>query len=123
MIVGDDRFLWAIGHLHQRAGDPQSPPTYLDCREVITIRRHRSRGRVDIVFRAGEDRLVPDGLLHSGAVMRGDRMLNLHEPGTARALLDEALKSGWRPEHPELAELDGWALFDAVAPRRGTPRA
>jgi hypothetical protein len=122
LVVGEDRFLWSIGHLHEQIGGAQTPPIYLDCRDIVTIRRHRSRGRLDVVFRDGEDRLVPYGMVPGGAVTRGDgRALNLHEPGTARALLDEALSGGWRPDVPEPVEFDGWVLFDAVYARRGRP--
>jgi hypothetical protein len=101
-----------------------SPPAYLDCREVLTIRRRGARGQLSVVFRVGADRFVPDGLLASGAVARRDgRALNLHEPGTARAFLDEALNGGWRPDQPGPAEVDGWALFDTVHARRNEPRA
>jgi hypothetical protein len=44
--------------------------------------------------------------------------LNLHEPGTVRALLAEAKTSGWQPDDPASAQADGWLLFDAVAARR-----
>ncbi|WP_050993727.1 hypothetical protein [Streptomyces violaceusniger] len=51
------------------------------------------------------------------------QFLNLHEPGAARALLDEALARGWRPDDPTRREMDGWALFASVAARRGaTPQ-
>ncbi|GGN65533.1 hypothetical protein GCM10010112_26970 [Actinoplanes lobatus] len=121
LTVGEDRFLWNIGHQHEEVDDPSK---YAHCREIVVIRRHRSRGRLEIVFRAGPGRLVPDGMVESGAVMGGaGRWLNLHEPGTVRALLDEALDGGWRPDRPDPVELDGWALFDTVFARRGAPTA
>lgn len=57
-------------------------------------------------------------MLPGGTVIWGDRALNLHEPGTALALVDEAGKAGWHPHTPEPVELDGWTLFDAVHTRR-----
>ncbi|WP_328474661.1 hypothetical protein OHA21_15805 [Actinoplanes sp. NBC_00393] len=124
LIVGEHTFLWSIGHFHEQVDNPQSPPVYLDCREILKIRRHKAQGLLEVVFRAGKDRLVPDGFLESGAVMRNDgRALNLHEPGAARALLDEALNGGWQPDQPGAVEVDGWELFDAVFARRGMSKA
>ena len=124
LIVGEDRFLWSCRHLHERVDSAGAPPTYLDCREVVTIRRDGSRGLVDVVFRGGEDRAVGNGLLHVGAVWRGDgRMLNLNEPGVVRALLDEASAGGWQAGDPGRVQIDGWALFDAVVARRSEPTA
>ncbi|MET7331804.1 hypothetical protein, partial [Nonomuraea sp. NPDC005650] len=54
-------------------------------------------GQLVIVFHGGPGRLVNDGMfLHNGGVLRtSDRAyLNLHRPGVARALLDEALERG-----------------------------
>ncbi|MGW2936611.1 hypothetical protein ACWDA7_33225 [Streptomyces sp. NPDC001156] len=44
--------------------------------------------------------------------------MNLHEPGTVRALLDAALKRGWRTEDPVTEEIDGWSIFDEVVQHR-----
>lgn len=44
-------------------------------------------------------------------------MLNLHRPGVARALLDEAIARGWDTISP--MEIDGWEIFDAVQARLG----
>ncbi|BCJ47484.1 hypothetical protein GCM10010168_18420 [Actinoplanes ianthinogenes] len=122
LLVGGDRFLWSVGHLHERVDTPGVPPVYRDCREIVRVRRHKARGLLEVVFRAGDGRIIPDGVLESGAVMWGDgRALNLHEPGTARALLDEALANGWRPDDPSPVELDGWTLFDPVFARRCRP--
>jgi hypothetical protein len=75
-------------------------------------------GRLDVVFAEGPGRLVSGGFhMHEGAVARGDDYLNLNRPGVVRALLDEALSRGWRPEDPRRAEFDGWAMFDAVLAR------
>ncbi|MFG3114569.1 hypothetical protein ACGF4C_09240 [Streptomyces sp. NPDC048197] len=59
----------------------------------------------------------------SGAVgTTNGPLLNLHEPGTVRAFLDEALTKGWRPDDPLTTEMDGWRLFDTVATRRADKR-
>ncbi|WP_251021589.1 hypothetical protein [Streptomyces sp. ISL-98] len=44
--------------------------------------------------------------------------MNLHEPGTARALLDVAQARGWASRQPRDEEIDGWPLFDATAKTR-----
>ncbi|MEU8824646.1 hypothetical protein [Streptomyces sp. NPDC048636] len=116
LVVNDKTFLWSVHHAHHALGDGR----YEDCRETLVLRLFQARGRLRVVFRAGPDRLVPDGcFMPSGAVGTADgRALNLHEPGTVRALLDQALAQGWRPEDPPGEEIDGWALFDAVAALR-----
>ncbi|MFE4957025.1 hypothetical protein ACFRCW_23740 [Streptomyces sp. NPDC056653] len=107
LVVGDETFLWSVGHHHRTDGG-----LYQACREVLTIRRSGARGRLLVVFRAGPGRLVPDGLLPSGAVgTAAGSWLNLHEPGTVKALLDEAVSRGWHPDNPPTEQLDGWGLF------------
>lgn len=92
---------------------------YQGCREILTLRRRGTHGRLQIVFRAGAGRLVPDGYLPSGAVGTTDDVwLNLHEPGTVRALLDEAIARGWNAGDKETTQIDGWELFGVVAERR-----
>jgi hypothetical protein len=114
LVVGDETFLWSLGHeLHVDQG------RYEDCREMFTLRRWGARGRLLIVFQRRAGRLVPDGCLPSGAVGTTDDVwLNLHEPGTVRALLDEAIGRGWNIDDPATVDVDGWDLFDAVAIRR-----
>ncbi|WP_035791663.1 hypothetical protein [Kitasatospora mediocidica] len=120
LVVGGETFLWSLGHEHRL-----EQGRYRDCRETLTIRRLGARGRLLIVFQAGAGRRVPDGYLPSGAVGAAEGgLLNLHEPGTVRALLDEAMTGGWHPNDPPAAQMDGWLLFDTVAVRRGvTPPA
>jgi hypothetical protein len=116
LVVGEETYRWSLGHQHQRLDDPRR---YLDCREVLTLRRQGAPGRVLIAFEARPGRLVPDGYLPSGAVgTSGGGFVNLHQPGTVRALLGEALAHGWDPARPEALSLDGWLLFDAVAAHR-----
>lgn len=115
LAVGNETFLWLLGHEH-RAGQGH----YQDCREVLTIRRLGAGGRLRVVFQEGPGRLVPDGQVHSGAVRTAEgTWLNLHMPGTVRALLAEATASGWQPDDPSTKEADGWHLYDAIAPRQG----
>ncbi|KIZ18766.1 hypothetical protein [Streptomyces natalensis] len=116
LVAGGETYFWSLGHEHEAEG----PGRYRGCREILGIRRAGARGRLRVVFRGGAGRLVPDGLLHSGAVGTAQgAWLNLHEPGTVRALLDEAVARGWRPDGPSAEQRDGWELFDAVAARRG----
>ncbi|MFC1403385.1 MULTISPECIES: hypothetical protein [Streptacidiphilus] len=112
LVVEGEDFLWSLSHHHRTLGDGR----YEDCCETLVIRRPKVTGRLRIAFRAGPDRLVPDGyLMPSGAVGTDlGRTLNLHEPGTVRALLDAALKRGWRPDAPATEEIDGWSIFDAA---------
>ncbi|GAA0917665.1 hypothetical protein [Nonomuraea longicatena] len=55
----------------------------------------------------------------AGGVLRtGDRAyLNLHRPGVARALLDEALERGHDFATAESIEIDGWELVDGALGR------
>ncbi|MFD4973352.1 hypothetical protein [Streptomyces sp. NPDC058424] len=70
------------------------------------------------MFRPGPDRIIADHYFDEGAVVRlPDReYLNLHAPGSVRALLDEALARGLIPAAGSV-EVDGWPLFDAVTPQ------
>ncbi|MGW5125384.1 hypothetical protein ACWEQ7_15270 [Streptomyces sp. NPDC004069] len=67
------------------------------------------------MFRPGRDWVIVDGYFDEGAAVRlPDReYLNLHEPGSVRALLDEALAREVFPAAGSV-EVDGWPLFDAV---------
>ncbi|MFE0458394.1 hypothetical protein ACFW1A_03920 [Kitasatospora sp. NPDC058965] len=112
LLVGELTYLWTVRHQHRV--DPG--PRYRDCTEVLVLRRYRAPGRLLVRFRGGPGRAVADGYLPSGAVGTADHWLNLHEPGTARGLLDLALARGWRPEQPRELELDGWDLM-AQLPR------
>ncbi|MEU1403513.1 hypothetical protein ABZ471_14310 [Streptomyces sp. NPDC005728] len=114
LVVVDETFLWSLRHEHR-----VDQGRYEDCRELLTPRRWGAQGRLLIVFQRCDGRLVPDGYLPSGAVGTTDDVwLNLHEPGTVRALLDEAIGRGWNIDDPATAEFDGWDLFDLVAMSR-----
>ncbi|WP_328733184.1 hypothetical protein OHT20_38135 [Streptomyces caniferus] len=107
LAVGEDTWLWSVRHKH--------PP----CREILSLHHAATRTTLRIVFHDRPGRLVPDGVLHSGAV--GDRrgVLNLHEPGVVRRLVDELAAQGRLPTAPGDEELDGWPLFDALVARDG----
>ncbi len=116
LIVDQTTYRWAGSHSH-RTDEAGGARRYHDCAEHVTVRRDGAPGRLEVVFAAGPGRAVSDGVLHAGAVTRGDDYLNLHRPGVVRALLEEALSRGWHPSAPGRAEFDGWALFDAVLAR------
>ncbi|GKQ37150.1 hypothetical protein [Streptomyces sp. A012304] len=101
-------YWWTVRHHHTDG---------TDCREVLTLRRDDVRTR--IVFRDGPGRALAGGTLHTGGVVSGDHYLNLHEPGTVRALVDEALRRGPLPPG---GELDGWELLPAAAVSRRRSR-
>lgn len=113
LVVGEATYLWSVRHNHH-IGDGPRP----GCAESLVVRRHGARGSVRITFAGGPGRAIPDGLLPSGVVGTGGGYLNLHKPGTARALLDEALARGWNPDDPPARLLDGWDLFAAALARR-----
>jgi len=123
LLVGDDTYLWSVGHAHRveyvQSGRSQGRPAYKDCRDLVTIRRFGARGRLVLSFLGGPGRRVSDGCGAGGVVgSRVSGWLNLHEPGTARALLDQALASGWQPDDPATKEIDGWVFFDTVVTQR-----
>ena len=117
--VGDKTFFYSVGHEHDVERTDGQANRYHDCREVVSLRVPGTAGRLLITFRAGEGRLVSDGILPGGAVgTTAGVWLNLHEPGTIRALLDQALAQGWVPGGSTTEQFDGWRFFDAVAARR-----
>ncbi|MFH8799617.1 hypothetical protein ACH4F6_08490 [Streptomyces sp. NPDC017936] len=98
-------YRWTVRHRHVDDGG---------CQEVLTL--HRDGVRTRIVLRSGEGRYAGGGYPgHSGGVGDRDHHLNLHEPGTVRAFVAEALRRGLLPYE---GELDGWELFRAVAAGR-----
>ncbi|MGW3657837.1 hypothetical protein ACWD6R_20025 [Streptomyces sp. NPDC005151] len=112
LTIDDRTYLWSLRHTHHALADG----TREGCCETLSIRSLEGRGGLRIQFSHGPERLVPDGYPQpSGTVGTPDgRTLNLHEPGTVRAVLDEAVRRGRNPERPIAEELDGWTLFDAV---------
>ncbi|WP_404867260.1 hypothetical protein ACI1MP_00055 [Kitasatospora griseola] len=118
-LVADGRvYLWTRRHNHRPLPDGRSS----DCRETLTLHPQPlgSGGPLRIVFAEGPGRYVPGGFpTGSGDVghVRGSS-LNLHEPGTVRALLDAAIARGWQPQEPLAVEIDGWSLLEAAASAR-----
>jgi hypothetical protein len=108
LSIGTATYRWGVSHSH---GVDEL------CTETMAVRRDGAPNQLAVRFVAGPDRYVPDGLLHAGGVIRGHDYLNLHRPGVARALIDEALARGWRYADPGRTEVDGWSLVDAVLPR------
>lgn len=83
LIVGDQTFLWSLRHEHETDESGDFANRYRDCRDVVTLRLHGTPGRALVTFRAGEGRLVSDGILPAGTVgAAAGRALNLNEPGT-----------------------------------------
>lgn len=123
LVVGSLTYHWRAGHRHERYQDEADLPRNDDCREVLSLRQAGARGRLVIVFRKGPGRLVNDGMFHDGGVLRtSDRAyLNLHRPGVARALLDEALERGHDFAPAETIEIDGWELIDGALRRLRPP--
>lgn len=119
LVVGDDTYLWSLRHRHRREDGRAR-----DCRETVRLRRSGTRGCLVITFRDGGGGPVPDGFVGSGeAAAVSGGYVNLNEPGSVRALLDEAVAGGWRPDDPRTVELDGWLLFPAVSARRAASRS
>jgi hypothetical protein len=123
LLAGDETYLWSRGHDHRveyiQSGAFEGGPGYRGCRDLVIIRRLGARGRLVLSFPGGPGRGVCDGYGAGGVVGSAESgWLNLHEPGTVRELLDEALASGWQPGDPAVKETDGWLFFDAVAARR-----
>ncbi|SEN53264.1 hypothetical protein SAMN05216267_1006147 [Actinacidiphila rubida] len=114
LVIGGDTFLWSVRHEHH--GEPGH---YEDCCEVLTVRRPGALGRFRVVFASCPGHLVPDGYTPSGTVGTTDgRCLNLHEPGTVRALLDAVTSRGDLIVGDGVTEVDGWTVFPAVAADR-----
>ncbi|MFF4341787.1 hypothetical protein ACFY00_17860 [Kitasatospora sp. NPDC001540] len=121
LVVEGRVYLWTLRHSHRSPDGDRSA----GCRETLTLHPQpaRSGGPLRVVFAERPGSYVPGGFpLGSGDV--GDvhgSSLNLHEPGTVRALLDAATARGWHPDGPSAVEVDGWLLLEAAAAaRRGT---
>ncbi|MEC3996802.1 hypothetical protein VSR01_26145 [Actinacidiphila sp. DG2A-62] len=117
LVVDGETFLWSVRHEHQEHREHGCGRLYDDCREVLTVRRPGALGVARIVFAGGPGRFVPDGgATPSGAVgTRRGPWLNLHEPGTVRALLDALLSRGGLTCRDRTDEVDGWTLYEAAA--------
>lgn len=110
--------MWTVRHSH-RKGDDGRP---LDCRQTLSLSPQPAgtSGPLRIVFSDGPGRYLPGG----GPFGCGDvgftqgAGLNLHEPGSVRALLDAALVGGWKPGERRAVEVDGWCLLERAAAAR-----
>ncbi|MER6342948.1 hypothetical protein ACWC10_01845 [Streptomyces sp. NPDC001595] len=106
-------YLWAVRHRHGGAGRP--------CEEVLGL--HRDGRRTRIVFRQGPGRSVEGGYQPGGHVIdEHGNGLNLNQPGSVRALVDEAVRRGLLPAAEASRELDGWDLLPAAAARAAASR-
>jgi len=99
--VGGETYLWSVRHEHH--GEESH---YEDCQDVLTVRRPGALGRLELVFAAGR-----------GHDAEPDR-LDLHDPGTVHALLDEARLRGIPVSADSAEQFDGWPLLDTLAARR-----
>jgi hypothetical protein len=114
LVVGDDTFLWSVRHEHHG-----EPGCYEGCSEILTVRRPGALGRLRVVFASCPGHVVPDGRTPAGTVgTAGGLSLDLHEPGTVRALLREIISRGGLIRGDAATEVDGWPLFAAVAAHR-----
>ncbi|MFI6943112.1 hypothetical protein ACIBI4_27935 [Streptomyces sp. NPDC050418] len=111
LVTDDAVYEWCFAHRHDRVRG------YDGCRSTVTLWRPGSRARLRFVFRPGPDRLIAECSFDQGAAVRmPDRAyLNLYEPGSVRALLDEHLTHEPFPDSGT-TEVDAWPLFDAVTP-------
>ncbi len=106
LVVGETTWLWSVRHKH------------FECREILSLHHEEAGVTLRIVFRAGPDRFVAEGLWYSGSVSDGrGGLLNLHEPGVVRTLLDEAAALGAVAGVRGETRIDGWPLFDALVVR------
>lgn len=95
-------------------------PDYADCRLTLTFftdgYRSGTGRRLSLVFAPGPHRIVSHTYFEAGTVLRlPDRSdLNLHEPGSARRLLEAAAPAlDLRPADRNV-DVDGWPCFDQV---------
>ncbi|MBN0046265.1 hypothetical protein JS756_19580 [Streptomyces actuosus] len=111
MEAGGTVYGWCFGHRHDRVRG------YPGCRSTVTLWRPRGAACLRLVFHPSPGRVVAGSFFDEATVVRlPDREhLNLHEPGSVRALLDESLVRGLFPAAGTV-EVDGWPLFDAVRP-------
>ncbi|MGY0060539.1 hypothetical protein ACWY4P_29030 [Streptomyces sp. LZ34] len=109
LVVGDDTYLWSVGHTHEGG----KRPDVSTCRETLSLRLDGSRGRLLLAFHQ------PPAIGPTSTVGSPDLgWLNLHEPGVVRAFLDAALAQGWQPGATSGQEIDGFTLFPEVLSAR-----
>ncbi|GAB2746453.1 hypothetical protein [Streptomyces bullii] len=111
LVVGEAVWYWTV---RQRVR-----PVYADCRLKISFVAEGTGSpgrRLTLVFAPSADGVVSNTYVESGTVTRlPDRShLNLHEPGTARRLLDAAAPTLERWPSKRHVEVDGWPCFARV---------
>ncbi|MDU0301013.1 hypothetical protein [Streptomyces sp. PAL114] len=113
LVVDDTAWHWTV---RQRV-----LPAYEDCRMSLSFFTEGYRAgtgrRLTLMFAPGPLRIVSDTTyFEAGTVVRlPDReWLNLHEPGTARRLLDAAAPALDRRPAVRDVEVDGRPYFDRV---------
>ncbi|WP_329457787.1 hypothetical protein [Streptomyces sp. NBC_01497] len=117
LIVDGRVYRWTLRHSHRE----DALGGAVDCRQILTLTSQPSgTGVLRIVFADGPGRYVPGGApLGSGDVgFTHGSGLNLHEPGSVRALLDAAHAGGWSGVDGKVLEVDGWSVLDAAAASR-----
>jgi hypothetical protein len=112
------RFGWRVIHEHHVL--PESPPLQGRCREVLVAAPEDRRASVlRLEFPDGPGREA--GYPEAGVVWlsSGSRLeANLNLPRMARAAIEVALQSGWKPWGPRgWTTLDGWSLLEAIVRR------
>ncbi|MFI5705313.1 hypothetical protein ACIA78_35390 [Streptomyces xanthochromogenes] len=118
-LVAEGRvYIWTMRHSHRKDHEGRA----VDCRQILTLSPQPTDtgGSLRIAFADGPGRYIqggaPFGSGDVGFTQGAD--LNLHEPGTVRALLDVALARGWQPGERLAVEVDGWLLLEAAAAAR-----
>ncbi len=119
LTVGDLTFRWWVSHTHGRGVRVPDRDVQDVCRQTLSIRREGAKGQLRVSFTEGPETAVAEGYFYAGCVGRvGEDLVNLNEPGVARAFLDEALARGWDPAVSGEVRVDGWGMFDAVLKHR-----
>lgn len=115
LVVGETVWYWTVRQ-HIR-------PAYGDCRLTLSfftggIAEDAGR-RLSLVFAPCANGVVSNTYFESGTVVRlPDRShLNLHEPGTARRLLDAAAPALEAQPAARTMTVDGWPYFAEVVDR------
>ncbi|MFJ1864012.1 hypothetical protein ACIOD1_05225 [Streptomyces sp. NPDC088097] len=115
LVVEGRTFHWSVRHVHH----VRNPDGSLTCHDTLNLRLPPHGGRLRVVFPWGRGRILPGvGWVPgaAGAVPPGERVaVNLHEPGTARAVVDRLLEDGWDPEDRHGRDVDGWDVSASVS--------
>lgn len=110
LVLGEDIYLWGVSHQHNHGSHEHG------CREVFTAYREGQKAAPLRVF--FDEESAPRGAAGIVSGGHGGDVMNLNQPGTARALIEAALVAGWAPfeaKSPFVVE-DGLALLRDVQP-------